>query len=646
MVPVSRRWPVLLLVAGLFALSACGGGGGGTSGSPPAVPTVAASPAVVSTQNPIPPGASATPSPSPTVKPASSPSGTATPTAAPTATATPVPSAPPATPTAAPTLPAPTAPPAAAPGVAYLGVSGASALGTIAGTSSGGTMIAASAALLPDGVPGPASIALSAGATATTPLARLRATQAVPLGTLLGREAPSFSGIAPPALREPALEDERILASARHRLVRLQHPVSYRRAKSLPTAAGSTAALFVFNAPIGTNAGQYVPVASTLAVITPHAYVWVDDSAGISAQTASAIGNNFENAYASDRAHFGTSDYPATAPGLQFGANPCDSTGNPIVGAPVQPQFISDSDPHTVVFVVSQASAGAGEGGYFSSVNQMTQGVLNCISPAAKSNEAAMIVLVWPAAVNVSYEINEDTVRGTAHEFQHLINFVNHTMLATSPDSELTFINEGLSMLAQDFAVNALYPGTPLDVNNALFYGAKFLARPSSYSLGAIAGVDSGAQLSFNCGGCYGGAYLFQRYLYDRFGGDAYTRAMESAPSSGATSLRSVTGQSYGQLLLDFSVALATSGLGYNSDPRFNFQNFNPYGIYTDQFGGRQRLAGPGTTLVAPGSSATVSTYVGSLVYGTVQPATGAGASVKVTDGFGSFSLEAGLVQR
>ena len=645
MVPVAHRSSVLLLVVGVFALSGCGGGGG-TSGAPPALPAVAASPAVVATQTPIVPGSSATPSPTATAKPTASPSGTATATAAPTPTSAPAPTAPPATPSAAPTLPAPTAPPAPAPGVAYLGVNGASAFGTVAATSATGTMIAASSALLPNGLPGSGTISLAAGATASTPLALARATQAIPLGTILGHAAPGFSGIAPPALREPALEDERILASARHRLVRLQHAISYRRAKSLPTAVGSTGSLVVFNAPIGSSQGQYVPVASTLAVVTPHAYVWVDNAAGISAQTAGSIGNDFENAYASDRAHFGTSDYPASAPGMLFGTNPCDSTGTPIVGAPVQPQFISDSDPHTVVFVVSQASAGAGEGGYFSTVNQMTQGVLNCISPSSKSNEAAMIVLVWPSSANVSYEINEDAVRGTAHEFQHLINFVNHTMLATSPGSELTFINEGLSMLAQDFAVNALYPGTPLDVSNALFYGAKFLARPASYSLGAFAGVDSGSQLSFNCGGCYGEAYLFQRYLYDRFGGDAYARAMESAQSTGAASLQSVTGQSYGQLLLDFSIALATSGLGYNSDPRFNFQNFNPYGTYTDQFGGRQRLAGPGTTPVAPGSSAAVSTYVGSLVYGTVQPAAGAGASVKVTDGTGSFSLEAGLVQR
>ena len=657
MVPVPLRRSVLLLAASVFAFSGCGGGGGGAS-APPAIP------AGVSTQSPVlPPGSSSAPSATPTAtalagataSPVTAPTATATPVAAPTATVTPTPrltatATPPpvSTPTAAPapTLPAATAPPAAAPGVAYLAVNGTSATGTIAATSSSGTIVATSAALFAGGLPATASITLAAGANASSPLSFARAAQTVALGTVLGRATPGSSTIVPPSLHEPQLPDERILASARNRMVRMQRPLAYRRAKSLPSALGSTGSLYVFNAPIGTSQGQYVPIASTLAAITPHAYVWVDNAAGVSAQTASAIGNDFENAYTSDRLHFGTNDYPSTAPGMQFGGAPCDATGSPIAGAAVQPEFIPESDPHTIVFVVAQNSAGAGEGGYFSTVNHMTQGVLNCISPGAKSNEAPTIVLVWPAVANVSYEINEDAVRGTAHEFQHLINFVNHTLLSPSPTSELTFINEGLSMLAQDFAVNALYPGTPLDVNNALFYGAKFLARPSSYSLEAFSGVDSGSSLSFNCGGCYGGAYLFERYLYERFGGDAYTRAMESAQTSGGASLQNATGQNYAQLFGDFSIALATSGLGYNSDSRFNFVNFNPYGTYTDQFGGRLRLSGPGTTVVAPGSSAIVSTYVGSLVYGTVQPAPGAGASVKVTDGIGSFSLEAGLVQR
>jgi hypothetical protein len=286
-------------------------------------------------------------------------------------------------------------------------------------------------------------------------------------------------------------------------------------------------------------------------------------------------------------------------------------------------------------------------GGYFTAVNLLPQAVANCFGGQARSNEASMIVIGFAPGADLNFTLKESFVHGTAHEFQHELNFVQHFVLAQSPQQEQTWIDEGLSMLAQDFAVSQLFGGTPnIDVADAVRRAQLFLSLPEAVSLTRFSGIPAGkSAFAYNCSACYGDAYLFERYLYDRFGGDAFAHAVEGGGAVGASNLQAATGTTLASLISDYGVALAVSGLNVTSDPRFSFAAFAPYGTYTDQFGGTVSLLGPAVTLAAPGSNVNDAAYAGTFRYFATQPNPSQGAAVTVTDDAGALQLMPALIQ-
>lgn len=589
------RFPALLLCAGALSLAACGGGGGGGTGLPP--------------QN-VPPSVA------PTITP------TATPTVTPSSS--PVPQS-----------------------NGYMTQTGANTMsGAIAGTH---TSYAAVVAISKNEVAGgpsatPASdainIAVSSGSSAQS--ARLQS-------ALQSRPD------VPVQIRTREAAAQAISDNAARAILRLAHTggpaaASPRRAQSLPTTVGSTANIWVLVASIGSANGTYTQVPSTLEAVTAHGRIWLDNTltASIAPAQIAQIGDDFENAYASDTTHFGTSDYPASA-STSTTTQACDSTGKALTGQTV-PELIAP-DTLTNVVVLDESALGSGVGGYFSPVNYITQAAANCAIPQLgyqpMSNEAPMIYVGWESTNGATFELQEDLVRGTAHEFQHLINFVNHAVLATNSSLEDTWINEGLSMLGQDFAVQRMYPSMSVDVSDALERAAQYLNHPQNYSLTAFTGLDPGKTLSYNCSGCYGEEYLFQRYLYDRFGGDAYTHAMEQNGSVSYAGLQQATGgQTPTTLVSDFAIALMAGNQGVLSDPRFTFTNLNLSGTYTDQFGDVLALAGPKALVSSTGTTSTVNAYNGGFIYFTIGGLSSAGEVVTLTDQSGAFGLTAGMIQK
>ena len=435
---------------------------------------------------------------------------------------------------------------------------------------------------------------------------------------------------------------------------------------------GANASLWVQQSSLSGAGRTNVQVPSTLLVQSAHGNIWVDNSllSGASASssfsssalpaTAAQIASDFENAYASDTAHFASPDYGTNAPGLQPQYKSCSSGG---ASAGTASAYISEpADRRINVLVVNPQNLG-GTGGYFSGANMMHQGALNCLnggSTSYESNEAPFIFVGWFQRNGATYELQEDLVRSTAHELQHLINFVNHTLLAPGASSssfdgnEAPFINEGLSMLAQDLAVENMYGsrGLHFDADDALARANAFLANPASFSITQFSGIDSsawgGGSAQYNCaGGCYGGAYLFQRYLHDRFGGDAYAHAMETSGVTGAQNLQAVTQQAPGTLLDDFALAMAAGTAGVTpSTPRFAFGSLSLTGTYADQFGASTSLNG---AYAAPlnASSATVTAPVGGFAFVAVPAVPVGGMPVQVTDqaSVSGFGMAAGLVQ-
>jgi hypothetical protein len=470
--------------------------------------------------------------------------------------------------------------------------------------------------------------------------------------------------------------DDRALLRGRARLsVAASSQAGVRTQSVLPSTlhAGSTATLWVQQGALSSTMRTNVQVPSTLLAQSTHGNIWIDNSlfsgstasasfAGASLQnTLAQISADFENAYASDVAHFAWPDYGSNAPALQPQYKACSSSGTS--SGTTRGYITEPADGRINVLIVNSQNLG-GLGGYFSAANYMTQASLNCLNGSAntyESNEAPFIFVGWSERNSATYELQEDLVRSTAHELQHLINFVNHALLASSASSpsyngnEIPFINEGLSMLAQDLAVENMYGtrGVHFDADDALARAGVYLSNPGNFSISGFGGIDPGSwggngSAQYNCGGgCYGGAYLLQRYLRDRFAGDAYTHAMETSGVVGAQNLQTVTGNTPGTLLDDFALAMAAGTIGITpSDSRFAIGSLNINGTYPDQFGGSRTLAGV-YALPFSGTSIAVSAPIGGFAFVSVPSVPSGGMPVQVTDraAISGFGMAAGLAQ-
>ncbi|MBV8601722.1 MAG: hypothetical protein JO359_09205, partial [Candidatus Eremiobacteraeota bacterium] len=317
-------WAALAFVV---VLAGCGGGGGGGGTGPPSQ------------------GGSSTPTPTPTV-PIATPS--------PTPTASPIASG------------------AAAPSVGYLTGNGSTFSGTTSASASSVTLTPISEIFKVQAFP-PSFV------TASVRVDVSGATQSLARKSVVDAQANTQTAVQPrvglSADRFAAVAPMRSLASALRRA-----PQTTSTAAPSPTGAPAARSFAVLSGGTGPSSTSYVQVAATLQQTSAHAYVYVDNSLGLSTSTVGAIASDFENAYLSDTTHFGTSDYPSNAPfgPLNGTAHPCDAGGNQIPGAQAIPVVIPDTDGRTYVVVVSQSNAGNGEGGYFDPANYFAQSFANC----------------------------------------------------------------------------------------------------------------------------------------------------------------------------------------------------------------------------------------------------------------------------
>jgi hypothetical protein len=130
-----------------------------------------------------------------------------------------------------------------------------------------------------------------------------------------------------------------------------------------------------------------------------------------------------------------------------------------------------------------------------------------------------------------------------AHEFQHLINWSQHVFVNLG-SSETTWINEGLSMLAQDLVGYGYQQGISNGVPT-IQVAQGFLASPSQISLYNFSST----------GNNYGAAWLFFRYLADRFGNQIAGRLVQTA-QTGTTNIEMQTGEAIGQVLSEEAMAI------------------------------------------------------------------------------------------
>ncbi len=164
-----------------------------------------------------------------------------------------------------------------------------------------------------------------------------------------------------------------------------------------------------------------------------------------------------------------------------------------------------------------------------------------------------------------------------AHEFQHLINFNQHCPLGPCQAPEATWLNEGLSMVAEDEAGygwhSVTYPtfaggsDTQRDVSAAVQYLTRTQNLPTVGGLRSpYLGFDD-ASLTIWDGdpiGNYEGVHSWFRYFTDRLG-TGFLAQLATGDLAGIPNFERAAGMTFSQGLADFTSALLFSNEDFSA---------------------------------------------------------------------------------
>jgi len=197
--------------------------------------------------------------------------------------------------------------------------------------------------------------------------------------------------------------------------------------------------------------------------------------------------------------------------------------------------------------------------GYFSAMNQYKRYNEQGVEQFRYSNEKEII---FSAVRDDESEFKDENGFFTllfnviSHEFQHLINWHQHSL---NNNYEETWVNEGLSMLAEDVA------GYGYQSNFFARRVSEFFAAANSYSLVEFKYLDRGS---------YGFSYLFFRYLYER---GAILANLVKSKKSGKDNVedeikRAGIAADFDSAFDDFLITLYFSSKGVSPEPRYSYQ--------------------------------------------------------------------------
>lgn len=359
---------------------------------------------------------------------------------------------------------------------------------------------------------------------------------------------------------------------------------------------------------VGTSC--YIDNPATLKAVGNNTYVWVDNKIdgtyGLGQTDWNATVTTFDGDFARETAAFAPAFNAGLAPynGNNNTYTQCDGSGNDLSSTGAFPPYqatpdLSGADPH-ISILVTNALENTGEGGYFDFSNDLNDQELNCAVKSNQhvpSNNLPMFVIGADKYQNGSnstvtdetYWRTQDMPRSLPHEFQHYLHALNKVLvpdLVNVPGPrgvfDDSFVDEGDSMLAEDLVLGA--GANPPQSPDSRLLAFEYMFTPGNYSLTAFTGYDvdplgSGTTYGFfrSTAGNYGGAYLFARYLYDRFGGDpALHRVyadLTATPSNSAnvSPIQSeANGELFAQVYGEFAGALAARNT-QSSDARFKF---------------------------------------------------------------------------
>jgi len=288
-------------------------------------------------------------------------------------------------------------------------------------------------------------------------------------------------------------------------------------------------------------------VTATARAVKPKVVIFVDNAApappsGLDSTALDSLGTLFETRlYATDTLAFGReSDIDANGAVL-------------VLMTAVVNRLVTNAQCQQSGFVA----------GFFYGADLLPPGPTN---PGSNNGEIFYSLVADPAGthscVHSTTQVQRIVPVTFIHEFQHMISFNQH-VLVRGGNGEVLWLNEGFSHFAEELGGRTYASGTPefsRFVIGNLFNAYQYLDSTGKHFLLPTEGIGSLAER--------GAAWLFVRYVVDRFAGDttvaswnALTRQLVQTSSTGAANIAAVTGQSFQTVVSRWALANWVSDL-------------------------------------------------------------------------------------
>jgi len=154
-------------------------------------------------------------------------------------------------------------------------------------------------------------------------------------------------------------------------------------------------------------------------------------------------------------------------------------------------------------------------------------------------------------------QVNDVTPVTFTHEFQHMINFVEHVIVKGANRSEEGWLDEGLSKYAEELAGRSYLAQADTGMFSkyaigSIYDGYQYLLAPGSTPL--LIPADTGTLAMV------GASWLFTRYIVDQFGAALPGKLVQTS-LTGASNVAAQTGQPFGQTISNWALANWVSDL-------------------------------------------------------------------------------------
>jgi len=235
------------------------------------------------------------------------------------------------------------------------------------------------------------------------------------------------------------------------------------------------------------------------------------------------------------------------------------------------------------------------------------------------------------------------------HEFQHMINYAQHTLIHTGSTPEEGWLDEGLSKYAEELTARRYLQAGDMGTWNRLVGNDVFDAYQYLRATGAsplLIEVDQGTLAEV------GASWLFTRYLVDQYGAALPGRLVQTT-LAGAANVAAQTGHGFDTTVTRWALSNWVSDLpGFATPPELSDTSWHfrtrTFASLHQQDPNTFPFAYPLVPTVSAGSAVSLSGTLrsGSGVYGRALQAPGAPAFTLLFSGSGAGALPAAVVPR